>query len=445
MESSQQHYVGHLTEVSKNNKVILMEDVFNHRGLLVVKKGAEVDKCFAQKIAKHKLFKPLDHSISLTSTLNQRTSFEFFTKRLDDMQLSDIVRHNGMYNDALEAFHLLTRYPLITQKLTVLGERMPDVLGRSLLTSVIALGLCKELKLSKQTTEDVFVAGVISNVGLLHIDPVLVAKNGQYSPDEWKLMKGHVVIGKHFADMVPSLPKVVAKAVLEHHERANGFGYPFAKHASQLGIEGQILAMVDKVSAIYQRLVKHGPYSWTSVIAVLQVPSTAHAVPLHKAMMRVLKGFSVKYEAAFTEEQFKTLVETCIEKRERLSLWFKEFARIYVDHKPLMLDSDSFKPLALLHQLEHTVINSGVLSDAQHTWLTKLPNILGTADCLDIEEFALILDEVEYQCFFVMRKLVFAKDEVAKRFDGLELPSLYYQGLINILDPDEKKRLGSLT
>ena len=88
MELSQQHYVNHLTEVSKSNKVILSEDVFNHRGMLVVRKGIEVDKIFAQKIAKHKLFKPLDTSISLTSTLNQRTSFEFFTRSLDDMQLS---------------------------------------------------------------------------------------------------------------------------------------------------------------------------------------------------------------------------------------------------------------------------------------------------------------------------------------------------------------------
>jgi hypothetical protein len=440
MELSQQHYVNHLTEVSKSNKVILSEDVFNHRGMLVVRKGIEVDKIFAQKIAKHKLFKPLDTSISLTSTLNQRTSFEFFTRSLDDMQLSDIVRHNGMYNNALEAFHLLTRYPLIIQKLTVLADRIPSVLGRSMLTSVIALGLCRELKLSKKTTEDVFLAGVISNVGLLHIDPLLVSKKGNYSQDEWKMMKGHVVIAKHFADMVPSLPKVVVKAVLEHHERADGFGYPFGKHASQLGIEGQVLAMVDKVSAIYQKLVTSGTHSWTSVIAVIQVPSTAHAVPLQKAMMRVLKGFPLQYEVAFSDLQFKELVKTCIEKRKRLSLWFDEFARIYVDHKSLMLDSDSFKPLALLHQLEHTVINSGVLNNAQHTWLIRLPEKLLKVDCLDIEEFALVLDEVEYQCLFVMRKMVFDKDELAKRFDGPELPSLYYLGLMNILDPDEKKR-----
>jgi len=439
MELSQQHYVSHLTEVSKNNKVILTEDVFNLRGILVVKKGVEIDKVFAQKIAKHKLLKPLDNSISLSSTLNQRTSFKIFTSRLDDMKLSDIVRHNGMYNDAKEAFHLLTQYPLITQKITVLAERMPDVFARSLLTSVVALSLCKELKLSAKTAENVFLANVISDVGLLHIDPLIINKEGQYTQNEWKMMQGHVVIAKHFADMVPNLPKAVGKAVLEHHERADGFGYPFSKQAKQLGIEGQIMAMVDKVSAIYRKLVKNGPHSWTSVIAVVQLPSTAHPEVIHKGMMRLLKGFSVKYEAAYTEFEFKLLVAQCIEKRERLNLWFKEFARIYVDHKELMTDTENFKPLALLHQLEYTVVDSGVLSKAQHTWLSRLEAKLSKTDFVDIEEFALVLDEVEYQGLFVMRKLVSSKDELSKRFNGQELPSLYYQGLMNILDPDGKQ------
>jgi HD-GYP domain-containing protein (c-di-GMP phosphodiesterase class II) len=442
MELSQQHYVSHLTEVSKNNKVILTEDVFNLRGILVVKKGVEIDKVFAQKIAKHKLLKPLDNSISLSSTLNQRTSFEIFTSRLDDMKLSDIVRHNGMYNDAKEAFHLLTQYPLITQKITVLAERMPDVFARSLLTSVVALSLCKELKLSAKTTENVFLANIISDVGLLHIDPLIVNKKGQYTQGEWKMMQGHVVIAKHFADMVPDLSKVVGKAILEHHERPDGFGYPFSKEASQLGVEGQILAMVDKVSAIYRKLVKDGPHSWTSVIAVIQLPSTAHPKDVHKGMMRLLKGFSVKYEAAFSMLEFKLLVALCIEKRERLNLWFKEFARIYVDHKELMTDTEKFKPLALLHQLDYTVIDSGVLSKAQHTWLSRLETKLSEADFVDVEEFALVLDEVEYQCLFVMRKFVSAKDELGERFNGQELPNLYYQGLMRILDPDQKQNFG---
>jgi HD-GYP domain-containing protein (c-di-GMP phosphodiesterase class II) len=437
MEQSQHYYVRHLAEVNKINRVVIAADVFNSRGILVVKKGTEVDKVFAQKLAKHKLVKPLDQSISLAILLNQRTCLEFLIRCLEDMSLSYVARKSGLLGEASEVFHLLTQYPLITMKLTVLSERMPEVFSRSLITSVLALSLCRELKLSAQTAEHVFIANVIADVGLLHIDPFVVNKKGKYSQDEWKLMQGHVIIAKHFADMVPNLSKKIGKAILEHHERADGFGYPFAKHLSQLGVEGQILAIVGKVIALADKLVIRGPHSWTSVIAVMQIPSTAHGSRVHDGMMRLLKRLPFKYEAAFSGLQFTLLVALCIEKRERLELWFKKFARIYVDHKSLMTDTEHFRPLSMLHKLEHTKDDTGVLNFAQDTWLTNLPTQLSVSDFLDIEEFALVLDEVEYQCLFVMRELVSGKDYLAKRFNGIELPYLYYRDLMNILAPEE--------
>jgi hypothetical protein len=83
-------------------------------------------------------------------------SFEFFISRLNNMKLSAVVRQNGMVQDVFEAFHLLTKYLLITQKLTVLAECRLNVFASSLLNSVMFLSLCKELQLSKQTTGHVY-------------------------------------------------------------------------------------------------------------------------------------------------------------------------------------------------------------------------------------------------------------------------------------------------
>jgi HD-GYP domain-containing protein (c-di-GMP phosphodiesterase class II) len=438
MGSSTGHYVSHLSEVSKTNKVTLAEDIFNQHGVLVIKKGTEVDLVFAKKIAKHKLNKPIEQSIALSSPINQRTSLNNFNRYMEEMKISDTMRQSGFYNYAQEFFHLITLYPLVAQKLTVLEQRLPEVFSRSLMMSVMAVGLCKELKLPMETMENVFLANLISDVGLLHIDPQILNKEGQYNQGEFKMMQGHVVIARHFADMVPNFPKKIGRAVLEHHERADGFGYPFGRKISELCIEGQVLAVVDKVNAIYRKLVKDGPHSWTSVIAVMQVPSTAHAQDVYKAIMRLLRGFALEYEVAHSAVQFTQLVKVCIEKRERLNLWFKEFARIYIDHKELMNDSNDFQPLALLHQLEHTVVDSGVLNMAQNTWLLRLKDKVTKKDYREIEEFALVLNEVEYQCFFVMRKFESAQNELVSRLNSTELPSLYYNGLMNILAPDEK-------
>jgi hypothetical protein len=106
----------------------------------------------------------------------------------------------------------------------------------------------------------------------------MIFKGFIYNEEERIIMQGHFVIAEYFADLVPDLPKTVGNAVFEHPD---GFGYIFSKHSTQLCIEEQVLAMVDKVSAIYRKLVTSRPHSWTLVFAVMQVPSTADNVPVH--------------------------------------------------------------------------------------------------------------------------------------------------------------------
>jgi hypothetical protein len=105
-----------------------------------------------------------------------------------------------------------------------------------------------------------------------------------------------------------------------------------------------------------------------------------------------------------------------------------------------MTVSDTFKPPKLYKLLEHTVVDSGTLTEIQHTWIAGLTENLQQIDFLDIEEFSLVLDEMEYQCFFVMRKLVSEKDELIKRFNGIELINAYYQELMCVFQPEGYER-----
>lgn len=435
------HYVNHLAEVSKNNKVLLEQDIYNERGVLVVKKGTQVDRALAEKIAKHKLLKPLDTSISLQVSLSAKRTLQLFTQRLDTLNLSGTVRNNSIFDEAAKAFTLLTRYPLVAQKLMVLAERLPEEFSRSLTTSVLALALSIELKLPRESQANVFLASMISNVGLLHIDPRIVYKKEQCSAEELKLLQGHVVIAKHFTGIVPNLPSIIGRAVLEHHERADGFGYPYGRKISKLCIEGQILSMVDKLSLISQRLVQNGTYSWSSVASVIQIPSTAHTPELQKAILTLIKKFSLAYTPAFPSTAYQRIIKVCIEKRKRLAFWFAEYSKIYIDHESLLEDSDSFQPIALLHQLEYTVKASGILTEEQDTWLKAMHKQISPICKNEIEEFHLELEEIEEQCFFVMQKLVIFKGELTKLFGDKDLLDNYYHGLMFILDPDEKRRL----
>ena len=52
------------------------------------------------------------------------------------------------------------------------------------------------------------------------------------------------------------LPCTIAKAILQHHERLDGSGYPFGLKRAEILIEARILAVADVVEA----MASHRPY-----------------------------------------------------------------------------------------------------------------------------------------------------------------------------------------
>ncbi|MBL4629680.1 MAG: hypothetical protein JKY14_00420 [Paraglaciecola sp.] len=430
------HYLNHLTVVSKKNKVLIAEDIYNEKGVLVVARGVEIDQSVAQKIAKHKLAKPVEHSIALSQTLSQKNTYRMYTNRLESNGLLESSKQSGLLQDAAFVLPLLNLYPLVAEKVTVLAMRFPQVFGRAITTGVLSASIAREMKLPNESIENVFLASMLANVGLLHINPELAEKKGTYSQDELNMFQGHVAISTHFADMVPDLPKMVRRIILEHHERADGFGYPFGKSFSALGLEGQILAMADKAGAIFTKLVISGHHSLGIMFSVLSIRSSANPKDVHKAMLRVIKKGTLTYKPRFSFAQMAEVVTQCLEKRERLNLWYQEYSKTYEQHFGGVVDSSSFKPWALLEQLQDTIEESGVLSVAQQEWLTELSQNANEQDIREIEEFSLLLDDVEEQCFFVMQKLFESQDQIEKIFNDTDLPDLYYQGLMMILESD---------
>lgn len=433
MPLSNSHYLHHLTEVSKQGKVVLSEDILNENGVLVVKKGAIVDRELTYKVAKHKLRKPIDTSIALTKSLNYQQILDNLMTNLDKLSVLDIAKKSEYFGSLLQAFKALFKYPLVIQKISILVQRMPATYARALSSSALCLGVCKELALPNETTENVFVANMISDVGLLHINPEVVEKRGNYTEQEWKLMQGHVAIAKHFADQVPALSKSVSRGLLEHHERNDGFGYPFGKKGDDISIEGQVLSIIDKVNGLSKKLIHHQSYSWNALLHIMQIPSTAHAAPVHNAMIRLLKKLKFPYQPAFTHSQYLQHAKECLVKRKRLQLWFTEFEKIYVNHAALAEASDEFDAVGLLHKLEHTVHNTGILNNTQHKWLTALCTDMGPQDYIELEEYMLLLNEVEFRCGFVLRQLESHKEAFAKRIGSIELLLTYHEGLCNIL------------
>ncbi|MFW6120469.1 MAG: MEDS domain-containing protein, partial [Petrotogales bacterium] len=110
-----------------------------------------------------------------------------------------------------------------------------------------AIGI--KLKLSKSQVESLKIAGKMHDVGMLSQSVELLNKPGPLTKFERQLIFDHPRIGYDLAKK-SCLPEKSARAVLEHHEKIDGSGYPNGLTGERISIEGEILAVAEVVAAM---------------------------------------------------------------------------------------------------------------------------------------------------------------------------------------------------
>jgi response regulator RpfG family c-di-GMP phosphodiesterase len=105
------------------------------------------------------------------------------------------------------------------------------------------------LGLSDSSQDDLRFASVLHDLGKIVIPDSILLKNGPLTPDERSVMASHPVLTEGILKPLPFLDNV-RKIIREHHERADGKGYPDGLKANEISLEGRILAVADAYDAM---------------------------------------------------------------------------------------------------------------------------------------------------------------------------------------------------
>lgn len=98
-------------------------------------------------------------------------------------------------------------------------------------------------------------AGVVHDVGKIAIPDAIILKPTSLSPDEWKLMREHPVLGERICAPLKSF-RAVLPIIRHHHEKLDGSGYPDGLKEDQIPIAARVLQIVD----VYDALTTIRPY-----------------------------------------------------------------------------------------------------------------------------------------------------------------------------------------
>jgi HD-GYP domain-containing protein (c-di-GMP phosphodiesterase class II) len=87
-------------------------------------------------------------------------------------------------------------------------------------------------------------AGLLHDIGKIGINDNILSKPSALTPDEFKIIRNHSLIGSNILKDIPFLEDV-RDLVLHHHERYDGRGYPDGLVGEQIPLGARLLALAD--------------------------------------------------------------------------------------------------------------------------------------------------------------------------------------------------------
>ncbi|MGD9684378.1 MAG: diguanylate cyclase [Candidatus Obscuribacterales bacterium] len=115
--------------------------------------------------------------------------------------------------------------------------------------------LAKVMGLSGQQVEQIRVAGLLHDVGVLKLPQEIIEKEGSLSEKEREMVNQHPVLGAQLLRPVRAL-RDICEILENHHERWDGTGYPKGLKGEEIPLPARIVAIVDS----YHAMISARPY-----------------------------------------------------------------------------------------------------------------------------------------------------------------------------------------
>ena len=143
-----------------------------------------------------------------------------------------------------------TNRELLELMIKSIEARDPYTSGHSRRVSQYARLIARSLRMSEREIDKVATAALLHDVGKIHekYGPIL-RKTEKLTVDEWAVMKEHPADGAELVATMTRLTEFVP-AIMHHHEKWNGAGYPDGIQGVQIPVAARIIMVADTIDAM---------------------------------------------------------------------------------------------------------------------------------------------------------------------------------------------------
>lgn len=274
--------------------MVLESDVFNEANQLILPEGLKINEKAIEKMTQQGItsvriegmdddpeFLPKEeddetqtYSDRLKKTEEYKVFKEQFENAVTEVQsfLSDVVERNmppdttGIMNSIQQMLHppsgdIVNVFDMIHNMKSFDDMTYVHCLNVGLICNVFG----KWLGLSKADIDLVTECGVLHDIGKLKIPESIIKKPAKLTDEEYKTIKTHPMEGYKIL-INCDVNDHIRKACLQHHEKADGSGYPFGIKNEQMDFYAKIVAIADVYEAMTAVRVYRGSLSPFQVI-----------------------------------------------------------------------------------------------------------------------------------------------------------------------------------
>lgn len=133
----------------------------------------------------------------------------------------------------------------------VLGLKVKDRESRqhNMRVARLCVHIGRQLSMSAAELRVLARAGLLHDIGKVGIPDAVLGKHSALDESEWTLMRCHPEMGLNLLDRAGQSSREVL-AVLYHHERLDGSGYPYGLTSDSIPLEARIVAVADTFDAL---------------------------------------------------------------------------------------------------------------------------------------------------------------------------------------------------
>ncbi|MDR1159079.1 MAG: HD-GYP domain-containing protein, partial [Syntrophomonadaceae bacterium] len=190
---------------------------------------------------------------------------EFLTKAklgqpLEASEVLEIV--DTLFTQLFDGFNIFKNIGILKKKDDYLFKHSINV-------AILCMLYGRWVNMDEHNVKQLGLAGVLHDIGKVFIDDRILNKDESLTDEEYKEMKKHAFLGYNYVNKLAWVSNPIAEAVLLHHERMDGRGYPTGVKDYGNNIFAPILAVCDVYDAITSERVysdKRSPFTAADIL-----------------------------------------------------------------------------------------------------------------------------------------------------------------------------------